>query len=242
MSITQPWLLFIVFVFAASIGSFLNVVIDRLPKEQSLMGRSHCDYCGSSLKWFDLVPIFSYFLLGGRCRYCKKHISWQNPIVELLTAILFVAFFLRAGGRLDYSLLINWFIVSALLVIAVVDFKSQIILDEPLILLLLLSLFVNKAVLPLHLATSIMLSSWFLLIYSLSAGTAMGYGDVKLVFVMGMLIPVPYVLYVLYLAFLTGGVASAILIIARQKKLKSQIAFGPFLVTGFLIVFACLSR
>lgn len=240
MSITQLWLLFFVFILGANIGSFLNVVIDRVPKELSIMGRSYCDYCKHKLAWFDLIPLFSYFYLRGRCRYCDRHISLQNPIVELLTGVLFLIFFLKTGVKIDYSLLFNWFIVSAFIIIAVVDFKEQIILDEPLILLLLLSLYINRDLLPFHLATSIILASWFLLIYYLSGKIAMGYGDVKLIFVMGMLMPMPYVLYALYLAFLTGGIVSAILIIARRKHFKSQIAFGPFLTLGFLVIFAFL--
>src|SRR3990167_9673658 len=78
------------FVLGLAVGSFLNVLIDRLPREESIKGRSHCDDCKKTLSWNDLIPILSYVGLRGKCRYCKTNLSWQYPFIELLTTVIFV--------------------------------------------------------------------------------------------------------------------------------------------------------
>jgi leader peptidase (prepilin peptidase)/N-methyltransferase len=79
-----------IFVFGASIGSFLNVLIDRLPNNENINGRSHCDYCKKKIPWYDLFPIISFFVLGGETRCCKKKMSFQYPLIETITGIVFV--------------------------------------------------------------------------------------------------------------------------------------------------------
>jgi len=86
-------MLIFLFILGCAIGSFLNVLIDRLPNNESINGRSHCDYCRKTLAWFDLVPVFSFLSTGGRCRYCHKKLSWQYPLVEILTGLIFLLIF-----------------------------------------------------------------------------------------------------------------------------------------------------
>jgi len=129
----------IVFVFGASVGSFLNVVADRLPKKQSILKkRSYCDHCKHQLAWKDLIPIFSFILLKRRCRYCRKLISWQYPLVETISGFLFVLAYWLTFGWQNFvtsplpltQFIFLLFLFSCLLVIFVTDLKYGLILDE----------------------------------------------------------------------------------------------------------------
>ena len=146
---------FLIFIFGAGIGSFLNVLIDRLPNNEGIGGRSYCNHCRHQLAWYDLIPIVSFFLLKGKCRYCGKKISWQYPVVELMTGAIFVfttsvipsegalatesrnLFIFNFGstlmGSLDalrlFGMTIRLGLVSCLIVIFFSDLKYQIIPD-----------------------------------------------------------------------------------------------------------------
>lgn len=224
-----------VFVMGLAIGSFLNVVIDRVSNSESINGRSHCDYCKRTLQWYDLVPVFSFLSTLGTCRYCHKRLSVQYPLVELLCATGFSASLFFNGFVLDIELLKMMIIVACALVIVATDFKWQIILDEVLLVLMFTAFWFNASSLMLHFASGLVFALPFFLIHFLSGGKAMGFADVKLVFVMGLLLTVPEMFLGLYAAFLTGGAVSVILLISKAKHLKSKIAFGPFLAVGLLI-------
>ncbi len=133
-----------------SVGSFLNVLIDRLPRGKSILGRSKCDFCKKPLRARDLIPVVSFIALAGKCRYCKKSLSYQYPVVELLTGFLFVLTYLILNNPISnfqpaspaggfqisnvFELAYHLFIVSSLIVIFFADFKYQIIPDKILIL------------------------------------------------------------------------------------------------------------
>jgi prepilin signal peptidase PulO-like enzyme (type II secretory pathway) len=122
--------LFIFFILGSAIGSFLNVVIDRTTRGETILGRSYCNHCRAKLGTLDLVPIISFFGLGAKCRYCKKPLSWQYPLVESVTAVLFVFTFcyLAASNMLVIpSLLYYLFLISVVEVVAVVDWKFSLI-------------------------------------------------------------------------------------------------------------------
>ena len=124
------------FIYGTAIGSFLNVLIDRLPNEQSIMGRSHCDYCKKTLQGIDLFPIFSFLLLKGKCRYCHKKLSYFYPFVEILTGIAFILtwmYFPVVGRTVVLQTLgkiAGLGIISSLIVIIFADLKYQIIPDS----------------------------------------------------------------------------------------------------------------
>lgn len=234
-----------VFTFGASIGSFLNVLIDRLPKEENINGRSHCDYCGKKIAWFDLFPIISFFVLKGKTRCCGKKLSWQYPLVEFITGAIFVVVF-KDGPHLGPSLfrsVLILSILSSLIVIFISDLKYQLISDY-----MLLALFVFSLLF--HLTNSIrfypILSDFIIsglivafpiwLIYFISRERAMGLGDVYLASIMGFLLGWKAGFLALYIAFITGAIFGLILIIMKNKKLKSKIAFGPFLVIGTVVM------
>jgi len=242
---------FFVFIFGLCIGSFLNCAIYRLEKKKNLKGRSFCPHCKHPLSWLDLFPVFSFLFLRGRCRYCKKNISWQYPAVELATGLVFLLIFVFAN---DFSIfgLINlsflFYVVSALVVIFVYDLKHYIIPDKVLfpaiIITFLYRLIENLLVGDYELIYNFILASviasvFFLVIFLISKGKWMGFGDVKLAILMGLLLGVPNVLVALFLAFFFGAIIGVVLMISERKSLKSEIPFGPFLIAGTFAAMIC---
>jgi len=239
-----------IFLLGTAIGSFLNVLIDRLSKEQSISGRSHCDYCKRTLAWYDLVPLISFILLRGKCRYCKKRLSWQYPIVEMVTGTLFV---LMTNDKLQitnqyqitnfqisnlYYLVAYLGIISCLIVVFFSDAKYHIIPDQVQIALLIFSLiiipehgFIPQVFLQRALA-AILVTLPIYFLHFITKGKGMGFGDVKLAFIIGFMFGIKGGLLVLYFAFISGAVVGTILMLLQKRGLKSKIAFGPFLVLG----------
>ncbi|VVA44234.1 conserved membrane hypothetical protein [Candidatus Roizmanbacteria bacterium] len=233
-----------IFIIGASIGSFLNVLIDRLPKEENINGRSHCDYCGKKLNWYDMFPVFSYFILKGRSRCCNKKLSWQYPLIEFITGVIFVVVikdspYVESLTRTVLMLSI----LSCFIVIFVSDLKYHLISDYILLALFIFSILL-KFVTPLsgiHALTIDILSGLIValpiwLIYFVSKERAMGLGDVYLAAIMGFLLGWQAGFLALYIAFVTGAIFGLIIIIFKKKKLKSKIAFGPFLVIGTVVM------
>ena len=237
----------IIFIFGLIVGSFLNCVIYRLEIGKSaLKGRSFCPHCQHQLKWQDLIPIFSFLILRGKCRYCKKPISWQYPLVELFTGILFVLIFSNWLLNIEIFSLAYLFIISSfLMIIFVYDLKHYIIPDKiiypAIVIAFLYQLFNHWSLIINHLDfiySALGASFFFLLIVLASRGKGMGIGDIKLGFLMGLILGWPNILVALFLAFLIGAIIGIGLIISHKKTLKSEVPFGPFLVTGtFLALF-----
>jgi len=246
-----------VFIFGLIVGSFLNCVIYRFEKNESfLKGRSYCPKCKHTLNWKDLIPIFSFLILKGKCRYCSKKISLQYPLVELATGVLFILTFHF------WSLGFNWLvgigiweliylliILCSLIVIFVYDLKHYIIPDKviyPAILVigiwyLVAWMFLNQYTsyqLLVTIYSAFGAAAFFLAIVLISRGRWMGVGDIKLAFLMGLLLGFPKILVALFSAFLIGAIIGIGLIATGKKTLKSEVPFGPFLVTGtFLALF-----
>ena len=219
----------ILFLYGLVIGSFLNVLIDRLPKSQPITGRSHCDHCKKQLRSIDLIPVVSFLALGRKSHCCKKPLSWFYPFVELLTGISFV---IIGGDILMFG------IISALIVIFFADYKYHIIPDEATIALFIFSTFTllsvgNKFD---HLLGGLVLLLGMYGLYWITKGKGLGFGDVKLAFVIGWLLGLKSGFLAIYLAFILGGIVSAIFLLIKQRKMKSKIAFGPFLVIGITIM------
>jgi len=235
-----------IFIFGLIIGSFLNCVIFRLEKGESfLRGRSHCPHCKHLLAWYDLIPVLSFIILRRQCRYCKKPISWQYPVVELITGILFILpLFL---SPLHYSvvsylgLLFYFLIISFLIIIFIYDLKHFIILDKvlfPAIIISFLYLTVNSQLSIINYSLSALGAfAFFLSIYLISKGKWLGFGDVKLVILLGLLLGWPKILLSLFLSFVIGGMIGIGLIVFSKQKLKSEVPFAPFLILGALIAF-----
>lgn len=244
------------FIFGLLIGSFLNVVILRYNTGHSIShGRSACLSCQSGLQWYELLPVVSFVALRGRCRTCKVKIRAQYPLVELATGLLFFCIALRAFALettfvvASSVMLFYWIIAALLVVIFVYDLYHKIIPDVlvySFIAFSLLQVFVTIAqdgllfVLP-HMYALIagpVVALPFFLLWALSRGTWMGFGDVKLALGIGWLLGVSLGFSAIILAFWIGAVVSlGILVwqkVASRGRLtfKSEIPFAPFLIVG----------
>lgn len=236
--------LFFIFVLGLFVGSFLNVLIDRFPKGESVIkGRSHCEKCKKTLRWYDLIPVLSFIFLKGKCRYCGTSLSLYYPMTELTTGVLFAGVFLFVGGQninfISIIIVIYYlFITSSLIVIFFADLKYGIIPDKiifPAIFVSLVYLILNTYYL-IPILSALGASLFFLLLFLVTRGRGMGFGDVKFAFLMGLILGFPNIVVALYTAFLTGAAVGIILILWRRKRIRgATIPFGPFLVLGTLM-------
>lgn len=243
-----------VFIFGTIIGSFLNVVLCRYGTGRSLGGRSKCAVTGKTLKWYELIPIISFIIQGGRSRYSKTRISLQYPLVEFFTGLLFLLISKKLlticfDIKIYIVALIFYFIIASFLVlIFVYDLKHKIIPDAfifPLIFLSLIFVFLN-----LFLPTNFLLlnhgnlsvflagplvSLPILLIWFFTKGRGMGFGDVLLTIPIGWLLGLSAGFASILLAFWIGAIFGIFLIVVGKKNIKDQIPFGPFLILGFVL-------
>ncbi len=227
-----------IFIFGLIVGSFLNAVIYRLETGESIIkGRSHCPKCGHVLRWYELVPVISFILQRGKCRACASSISWQYPLLEIATGLIFVFIFFDTPD--PAQIVIDLIIASLLVVIFVYDLKHYIIPDKILYpaigVVLLHRLIENWGALGNPLLSAILASAFFAAIFFASGGKWMGFGDVKLAFFMGLFLGWPVIIPAIFLAFVLGGIIGIALIATRKKTMKSQVPFGPFLVAGTII-------
>ena len=195
----------------------------------------------------DLFPVLSFVFLGGKCRYCSKKISWQYPLVELATGLVFLVIFLALGFELNLEAgILSWvnlafllYITSALVVIFIYDLKHYLIPDKVLFpaiaIALIYNLIFNFYLVPNFLLAVAVGAGFFLVIFLISKGKWMGFGDVKLAILMGFLLGYPNIVTALFLAFFFGAIIGVILIVKQNKGLKSEIPFGPFLIIGTFI-------
>lgn len=241
------FLYIVMFLFGIVIGSFLNVCIFRIPKGESLSAkRSHCMSCGYQLRWYDLIPLFSWIALRGHCRRCHEKISAQYPIIEALTGALFVVIPLCCGG-IGVESIIFCFAASALLALSVIDFRTYIIPIGFNIFILALGIFRIlyrvlvegdgfKAILP-YIIGMFAVSVPLGLLWFLSKGRAIGGGDVKLMGAAGLLIGWKLII----LALILGCILGSVIHLTRMKISKAGrvLAMGPYLSAGILIAILC---
>lgn len=234
----------LLFFLGLFVGSFLNVIIDRVPRDESfLFGRSHCDVCQHVLAWYDLIPLLSFVFLRGCCRYCHKKIGWQFPLVELATGALFACNYLIFSHAPLITVVFSYLILMISIVIFFTDLWFGIIPDIAIGFGFILSIGVfflqRENWLP-HLLGFLIGGSFFLSLWFITKKKGMGFGDVKLAGFLGFLLGIPFLIPAGYIAFLTGAAVALILIMIRKKHLKGDtLPFGPFLILGGLITFYC---
>jgi leader peptidase (prepilin peptidase)/N-methyltransferase len=218
----------------AAIGSFLNVVIDRLPANQSLVQPpSHCDHCQRRLSILELIPIFSYIFLKGRCRTCQEKISPRILMVEIGTSLLFFLIWWRYGQ--SWQTVLYSLYGCSLILMGGIDFESQTIpnlLVFPSIGLALVMIPVFHLNMPWMMLAGGLLGFGVLFLIAVLAPGAMGMGDVKLVIFLGLILGFPEIVLGLFLAFVIGGLIAGILLANKKIGKKDTIAFGPFLGLG----------
>jgi len=228
------------FILGAVVGSFLNVVVLRTKYGGGIArGRSRCPKCHEQLRPIELVPIFSFIFLGGKCRHCRAKISWQYLLVEISTAVLYsvsgIIWFVGGFGIL--SLLASLVFISFLIIIFVYDLRWQIVPDRfsmsAIIIMFVLNLFLGFSVWNMAIG-AIIAGGFFFLQFAVSRGRWIGGGDIRLGILIGVALGWEKTLLVLLLAYVGGAIIGVILILFKQKKFESEIAFGTFLSVASL--------
>lgn len=240
----------LVFFFGACVGSFLNVCIYRVPREESVVTpRSHCPHCGQMIGWFDNIPLLSYLALGARCRKCRGTISVRYFLVELLTAVLFVLIWLKYG--IDVRTPVYWMIVSGLILGTFVDFEFMIIPDRVTLGGVVAGIVLSPLLPSLHHVCGPLEGIKAALIGLLAGGgtlwlvgfvgklvlkrDAMGMGDVKLMSGLGALLGWQAMVFTIMLSSLIGSLVGVALVIGRQREWQSRIPYGPYLSAAAII-------
>ncbi len=231
----------IIFLLGLAIGSFLNVVIYRLPKSISLSHpRSACPSCQAPIAAYDNIPVVSYLLLRGRCRHCRSPISLRYPLVELITAILFLVVYLDKGINMQLPLYLLF--LSFMISIALIDIDTGLILDKQLMFLLGTGVVLNMAFpfIAWRDALTGMLAgagAMYLIAFlgkMMLKRESLGFGDVKFAAVAGFYLGMVPTLAAAYIGFLLAFVA-IVISKALQKSMPRHIPLGPFLAGGFFM-------
>jgi len=232
----------LIFILGLIVGSFNNVCIYRIPRNESIIyPASHCPKCRSNISRQDNIPLLSYILLKGRCRNCKSKISIQYPVVELLTGLIYLIIYLTYG--LSIQSLIYIILSSALIIIAFIDLNEQIVPDvislPGIVIGFIISFFVSYISF-INSALGVFVGGGIILIIGLAGSVifkkeAMGGGDVKLAAMIGAFLGWRYIIISLFLGFFLGALAGIFLIMSKIKSRKDMIPFGPFIVLGSFI-------
>jgi len=235
-------LLAVAAVFGAVVGSFLNVVILRLPKKDAsiVFPASHCPRCQRPLAWYENIPLLSYLALRGRCRTCKGVISWQYPLVELAMALLSALVYRRFG--VSFELFLYFVFCAALLVIIFIDIHHQIIPDSislPGIVLGFAGSFFSHTVTWQQSALGVFFGGGLLYAvafgyYALTKREGMGGGDIKLLAMIGAFLGWQSLLYVVFTSSLVGSLVGVAAMLKQKKGGQTRIPFGPFLALAAL--------
>ncbi len=236
------FVILVMILFGAVVGSFLNVVILRLPVEDAsiVFPGSHCPVCKTDIRWYDNIPIISYCLIRGKCRNCNTSISSQYPLVEMCMALLTVALYARFGVSFDF---LYYFVFAAsLLVIIFIDIHHQIIPDVislPGIVLGACGSFFCTYLTWQESIIGILAGGGALYLiafcyYAITRRDGMGGGDIKLLAMIGAFLGWPCLLYVMFFSSLTGSIVGIATMINKNKDTRLKIPFGPFLSLGGL--------
>jgi leader peptidase (prepilin peptidase) / N-methyltransferase len=229
----------LILILGLIIGSFLNVCIYRIQREESIVfPPSHCTSCGYNLKAVDLIPVISYIFLRGRCRKCREKISIRYPVVELINGIMYLVLFLKFG--LSYNFLFSAIFFSLLFVISLVDLESKEIYLSTIIfgviiavLYILMSHFIFGTNIVNNLLGGVIGYGIIMLVVILTRG--MGEGDAEIAGICGLFLGIKGILLALFIAIITGGIVGSIILLLKLKGKKSEIAFGPYIALGTII-------
>lgn len=245
------------FAFGTIIGSFINVMIYRSLDSKTVKkgetwykGRSRCDHCHKVIAWYDNIPLLSYVILGGKCRHCRAAINITHPTVELLTGLLFVwwygatlLFFQLTRAPFNTLQPVFWLAVGLLLLyIFLTDIRYYLIPDTAVLFLTLMVVvyrvaLVVSGIMQLHdflLAIACMVGAvlFFGALWLGTKGKGIGFGDVKLMVPLGLLLGWPNALVMLFVSFILGAGVGIVLLVSGKRKFGQIVPFGPFLVMG----------
>lgn len=244
-----------IFILGTLIGSFINCLVWRLHKNESILGRSYCPKCRKQIYWYENIPILSYIFLKAKCSGCGKKISIQYPLVELITGILFaLSFYLNLVNlgaidlygivfSFDFEFLIrvirDLFFISVMIIIFLYDLRWYLILDRitlpAIFLIFALNIFLGFDLKSLLLGVLVG-GGFFLFQFLVSRGKWIGGGDIRLGALMGAMFSWPMILLALFLSYIIGSLVSVPLVIFGKKEWGSQIPFGVFLTSASVVV------
>ena len=223
------------------IGSFLNCLIWRLYQDESMGGRSYCPKCRHQINWYDNIPVLSFVILKGKCRNCHRKISWQYPLVEIATSVLFLLIFLNDYNSAQLSLLLirDWLMIITLMIVFVYDWRWQLI---PMTVIwpmsavfFFLNIFLGVSWVSLLIAGAVS-AAFFLVQYILTRKKGLGEGDIWLFLLLGLGFPSFFqLLLILISSYSIGAFVGIFLMILKKESAKSKIALGPFLAAGAII-------
>ncbi|HCI04341.1 MAG: prepilin peptidase [Candidatus Peribacteraceae bacterium] len=235
MHLTDP-LTLLFFVLGLVLGSFGNVLIERLPKNKKVSGRSKCPECKKQISNVDLIPVLSYILLQGKCRNCSEKISIQYPLVELGSGILFVIALLITPASV-FSAIFLAVILWLMLIMSVIDFKTHTIPDALNISFVILAILYSYVTGYIPILAPLIAAGFFFAQWRISAGKWVGSGDIILAAGIGFLLGNwEYVLVMLGVSYIAGSLVALPLLLFKKKGKKEHLAFGPFLAIGTLVV------
>lgn len=234
-------IILLLFLLGLTVGSFLNVVIYRLPKRRTFIkGRSKCANCDKEISWYDLVPILSFFLLAGKCRHCGERISWRYPIVELYSGFVFLLSFWFLRLTIP-EIVFAIFLLESFLVLALIDLENMILPDSIISTILIVALafgFFEKYILKnaqvriisfQNLLTALIWLGIFFCLWLFSKGKWMGLGDAKFVFLIGLVFGPWDSIMVMYVAILAGAILGLALLVLKRATLQSKLPLGTFI-------------
>ena len=249
-------LLTLAFIFGCFIGSFLGVAVDRMYRdEQFIRGNSYCEFCKKKLSFLkDMIPVLSYLLLQGKCRYCKKDLPKSLPIIELVTGFLFaVIFYISFVGYNDvlnfsFANILNFaYLIILFCLIEIIFFMDAKYMAIPMTpLILIVAIFILKLIIGNELLVNLdyriygalTMLVFFGGIHFFTKGQMMGDGDIYLASILGFILALDLSVLMWFLAFVIGALYGAFLMIFRKAGLKQQVPFGPFLIIGFILSYA----
>lgn len=229
----------LVFLLGLCIGSFLNVCIFRIPNEESIVfPASHCTKCNYNLRLKDLIPVFSYVFLKGKCANCGEKISIQYPLIELLNGILYVLIYLKYGISIETLSFI--LLSSIMIVVGIIDLKTKFVYSSTTVIggAIGLVMFILKWIqlerFPKENLIGMLIGGGIIaLIVFITHG--MGEGDIEIAAVSGLFLGTKLVIFMLFSSFIIGAIAAIIIVVTKNKKGKDEIPFGPYLAIGTVI-------
>jgi len=236
------------FILGSIVGSFVNALVYRIQNEEDFVfKRSRCPKCGHKLSSWELIPIFSFLFLKGRCKECNKKISLQYPFIEIISGVLFVIPFLYAS--FDLYLFFYYPLIFLLIVIFAYDLKYYLIPDIFTYSAILIGFGFNffkdfklgneilswSSISVQSFLCGLAIATFFFLLVFISKEGWMGKGDIGLGFLLGLLLGWPKAVIGFFLAFAIGSIVGVLLILLKEKGMKTKVPFGPFLVTGIIV-------
>lgn len=232
----QYYYYFVSLLLGLVVGSFLNVVIYRLPRHESLVRPgSRCPGCGVGIRFYDNVPVLSWVILRRRCRACGARIAIRYPLVEAITGVAYVLAFWRLGP--DWPLLVAWAFIAAMVAVAYIDHDHMIIPNVIVIPGAVVGLMASVAIHPhrwwVYVAGSLGAGAFMFILVMVWPG-GMGPGDIKMALFMGAVLGANVVV-ALFAAFLVGSLAGVFMLAVQKRSRKEKIPFGPYLALGAVL-------